>query len=442
MVDDKIEYLEGVLIDITERKKAEEAILARELAETSNKAKSEFLANMSHEIRTPLNGIIGFSKLLLNTSITEVQKQYLQTVNQSAESLLDVVNDILDLSKIEAGKLALENSKVNLYSIINQSVDMVKFTAHQKAIELIVNVQEDIDCILWTDEVRLKQILQNLLSNAVKFTLKGQIELNVTAIKTNNGKSKITFKVSDTGIGIKPENKGKILEAFSQEDSSTTRNFGGTGLGLSITNSLLKLMDSELQITSEVKKGSTFSFEIELKTEATESYAMLSNNQFKKALVVEDNPLVCQVIERMFHSLQLPCETLSIKENIIEVIENKKENDLLLIDYEFLNKKTTQGIIDIISERKNTHLIIMQNSTSDFLSNKDYTNIHNIIKPLKLNVLQNYLNKINNPLESHQNNEIIVPKITKDIIKILIVEDNKVNMLLTKHSSLKTFQMQ
>ena len=145
MVNNNIEYLEGVLIDVTERKKAEDAILARELAETSNKAKSEFLANMSHEIRTPLNGIIGFSKLLLNTSISEIQKQYLQTVNQSAESLLDVVNDILDLSKIEAGKLALEESKTNLYTIINQSVDMVKFTAHQKNIELIVNVQQDIE---------------------------------------------------------------------------------------------------------------------------------------------------------------------------------------------------------------------------------------------------------------------------------------------------------
>ncbi len=439
LVDDKIEYLEGVLIDITERKKAEEAILARELAETSNKAKTEFLANMSHEIRTPLNGIIGFSKLLLNTKISEVQKQYLQTVNQSAASLLDVVNDILDLSKIEAGKLALENSKVNLYSIINQSVDMVKFTAHQKNIELIVNVQEDIDCILWTDEVRLKQILQNLLSNAVKFTLKGQIELNVTASKTNKGKSKITFKVKDTGIGIKPENKGKILEAFSQEDSSTTRNFGGTGLGLSITNSLLKLMDSELHIASEVKKGSTFSFEVELKTEALESFAMLSNNQFKKALVVEDNPLVCQVIERMFHSLNLPCKTISTKENVKDIIEKEKEYDLILVDYEFINKKTTHEIIDVVSERKNTHLIIMQNSTSDFLSNKDYTNIHNIIKPLKLNVLQNYLNKINNPLESSQNNELEVPKITKDIIKILIVEDNKVNMLLTKTLVSKNF---
>ncbi|NHN27948.1 PAS domain S-box protein [Flavobacterium jejuense] len=436
IVNDVVEYLEGVLIDITERKKAEEAILARELAETSNKAKSEFLANMSHEIRTPLNGIIGFSKLLLNTRITEVQKQYLQTVNQSAESLLDVVNDILDLSKIEAGKLSLENSKTSLHTIINQSVDMVKFTAHQKNIELIVNVQEHIECNIWTDEVRLRQILQNLLSNAVKFTLKGQIELNITASKVRESKSKIRFEVKDTGIGIKPENKGKILEAFSQEDSSTTRNFGGTGLGLSITNSLLKLMYSQLEINSEVKKGSSFSFEIELKTEPCGNKNIL-NNKLKRALVVEDNPLVCEVIERMFRSLNLPCKTISTKTDLPSIITNKEEYDLILIDYEFLNKKVTHEIIDVVSQNQHRHLIIMQNSTSDFISNKSFKNIHNVIKPLKINVLQNYLNKINNPFLDNEIVDLTLVNNDKNKINILIVEDNKVNMLLTKTLLLK-----
>jgi len=439
MVDDNVEYLEGVLIDVTEKKKAEEAILARELAETSNRAKSEFLANMSHEIRTPLNGIIGFSKLLLNTRITEVQKQYLQTVNQSAESLLDVVNDILDLSKIEAGKLSLEKSKTSLHSIINQSVDMVKFTAHQKNIELIVNVQEHIECDIWTDEVRLKQILQNLLSNAVKFTLKGQIELNITASKIKKSISKIRFEVKDTGIGIKPENKGKILEAFSQEDSSTTRNFGGTGLGLSITNSLLKLMNAQLEINSEIKKGSSFSFEVELKTEPCGNKNILNNNKLKKALIIEDNLLVCEVIERMFRSLNLPCKTISTKVDLLNIITNKEEYDLILIDYEFLGKKNTHEIIDVVSKNQDRHLIIMQNSTSDFISNKDFKNIHNIIKPLKINVLQNYLNKINNPFLDNEIIDFTLVNNNKNKINILIVEDNKVNMLLTKTLILKAF---
>ncbi|KIX20999.1 hypothetical protein SY27_09480 [Flavobacterium sp. 316] len=432
LIDNKIEYLEGVLIDVTERKKAEEAILAKELAETSNKAKSEFLANMSHEIRTPLNGIIGFSKLLLNTNITEIQSQYLQTVNQSAESLLDVVNDVLDLSKIEAGKLTLDESKTNLYNIINQSVDMVKFTAHQKNIEIIVNVEENIQCVIWTDEVRLKQILQNLLSNAVKFTLKGQIELNVTAQKTENDTSIINFQVKDTGIGIKPENKDKILEAFSQEDSSTTRNFGGTGLGLSITNSLLKLMNSQLQIESDIKKGSTFNFEVELKTELCENHTILYNNRFKNALVVEDNRLVCDVIKRMFKSLDIPCKTISTKSNAVEIIREGKEYDLILVDYEFLSRKTILEIIDIVNLRKKTHLLIMQNSTSDFIASKNFNNIQNIIKPLKIHVLQNYLNKINNPIKRNVKEKLINKESLINKISILVVEDNKVNMLLTK----------
>lgn len=440
LVDGKTEYLEGVLIDVTEKKKVEGAILARELAETSNKAKSEFLANMSHEIRTPLNGIIGFSKLLLNTSITEIQQQYLQTVNQSAESLLDVVNDVLDLSKIEAGKLSLHESKTNLHNIINQSVDMVKYTAHQKNIEIIVDVQDGIECTIWADEVRLKQILQNLLSNAVKFTLKGQIVFNVSARKTEEGRSVINFQVRDTGIGIKSENRDKILEAFSQEDSSTTRNFGGTGLGLSITNSLLKLMNSQLKIESEIKRGSTFEFEIEMKTSPCESHAVLYNNKFTKALIVEDNELVCDVIERMFLSLKVPSVKITSKNKIVELIKEEKKYDLILVDYEFLSKRVVLEIIEIVSVRKKTHLLIMQNSTSDFIANKSLANVQNIIKPLKIQVLQNYLNKINNPTKKNVKETLLQPNDKTQKVKILIVEDNKVNMLLTKTLVAKNFQ--
>ena len=207
---------------------------------------------MSHELRTPLNAVLGFTQILSNDkNLTQTQQEKLSVIGRSGEHLLGLINDILGISKIEAGKLIINKEKTSLHTVINQCIDMMKFMAHQKNLELIVNVHKEVHCAIWVDEMRLKQILQNLLNNAVKFTQKGQIELEVCANNLNDNSSKIRFSVKDTGIGIKNENKKKILEAFTQEDSSTTRNYGGTGLGLTITNSLLKLMNILLLLQSE-----------------------------------------------------------------------------------------------------------------------------------------------------------------------------------------------
>ena len=255
------------MIDITQRKEADEAIKGREYAEAANRAKSEFLANMSHEIRTPLNGIIGFTDLLMKTQLEEIQQKHMNTVNQSAHTLLEIVNDILDFSKIEAGKLDLFIEKDNIRELLKEIVDLILFESNQKNLKLELTIDPKVPTYFYADTVRLKQILINLLANAVKFTEKGTIKLNISVLKNiSASKTRIRFAVIDSGIGIHEKNKSKIFKAFSKEDNSTTKKFGGTGLGLTISNKLLGLMKSRLQLESELNVGSTFYFDLDLKT--------------------------------------------------------------------------------------------------------------------------------------------------------------------------------
>jgi len=253
--------LRGVVMDITERKRHEESLReATHKAEDSNRIKSDFLANMSHEIRTPLNAIIGMTYLALRAGPSEPQERYLTKIGNAAESLLGITNDILDFSKIEAGKLELEHIPFMLDDVLNNLNDIVSQKAEQKGIAIVFSVARGVPRFLIGDPLRLGQILINLLNNAIKFTDKGEIVVKVVASEVGSDKGVFRFSVSDTGIGMTPEQVAKLFQSFSQADTSFTRRYGGTGLGLAISKQLSELMGGTLTVESEYGAGSTFLF--------------------------------------------------------------------------------------------------------------------------------------------------------------------------------------
>lgn len=242
----------------------EEIKKAKLLADDANRAKSEFLANMSHEIRTPLNGVIGFSDLLQKTSLSDTQQQYVSIVNQSASVLLTLIDDVLDFSKIEAGRLELDIEPCDIVEVAHQAADILTYQVQKKGLEMKLGLADDLPRTVLADGNRIKQVLLNLLSNASKFTEEGSIELDVALQFATDKEVTLRFSVHDTGIGIRKEHQHKIFDAFAQEESYTAKRYGGTGLGLSISNKLLAMMGSQLQLESELEKGSIFFFDLKL----------------------------------------------------------------------------------------------------------------------------------------------------------------------------------
>lgn len=257
------EELEGLNEEMTALN--EELVDSEAKANKLSQAKSEFLANMSHELRTPLNGILGFSKLIRKTKIDEEQADYLDCVIYSGEILLNIINDILDFSKIEADKLLFEEKNTDLKRMIRKTFNLITGKPSEKQLDYHMEIDERIPKYVITDPLRFNQVITNLLSNAIKFTKRGTVSLKAELLELENSTASIRFNISDTGIGISELQKEHIFEMFTQGDSSTTREFGGTGLGLPITEKILEKMGSQIQLSSQVGKGSTFSFECDFK---------------------------------------------------------------------------------------------------------------------------------------------------------------------------------
>ena len=419
---------------------------AREQAEKASRAKSEFMANISHELRTPMNAIIGFTDLVLTTELQRPQREYLENVHRSGYNLLGIINDILDYSKMEAGKLTIENTAFKLCQLVEQTVDTLAIKAFEKKLELICETDPSLPVQVMGDPGRIQQILVNLLGNAIKFTEKGEVVVSLergAVIQNSDGKriQPVILSVKDTGIGIPREKLDHIFESFTQADSTTTRKYGGTGLGLTIARNLAEMMNGNLEVRSEQGRGSVFMLNLSLEiVDEMSTVPVTVRPVLKRALVVDDNTTNCHLLENIFHYLGVECTTCTSGAEALTILRDIPEEDqfeLIVTDHQMpvMDGVTLVREIKALLKGRRQPFILMLSSLDKGMCVEDAEQIGIdmfLSKPVKLQELNNILQSIFGSAQTARSGTPAKPEIHKltEHASILVAEDEPVNMLL------------